>query len=59
MDTTNDIFVVMEMAEGGSLYNHLQNNDVNELEAKLLFAQIIRGVEHAHLNLVSHRDLKP
>jgi serine/threonine-protein kinase len=59
MDTTNDIFVVMEMVEGGSLYDYLQNNDVNELESKQMFAQIIKGVEHAHLNLVSHRDLKP
>ena len=30
LDTTTDIFVVMEMAEGGELYNFIQNNDFSE-----------------------------
>lgn len=32
---------------------------MHEAEARLLFQQIISGVEYCHLNLVAHRDLKP
>ncbi len=47
------------MAEGGELYNYIQNNDFTEEEVKQFFKQIIQGVEAAHLHLVAHRDLKP
>ncbi len=30
LDTTNDIFVIMELAEGGELYDYIQNNDIYE-----------------------------
>lgn len=59
LDTTTDIFVVMEIAEGGELYNFIQNNDFEEDQARHFFKQIIEGVEAAHLHLVAHRDLKP
>lgn len=59
LDTTNDIFVVMEMAEGGELYEYIDKHDFTEDEAKFLFKQIIEGVEYTHFNLVAHRDLKP
>jgi 5'-AMP-activated protein kinase catalytic alpha subunit len=59
LDTTADIFVVMEMADKGELYDYIQNNDVEEEQAKRFFRQIIDGVEAAHFNLVAHRDLKP
>lgn len=29
LDTTNDIFVVMEMADGGELYEYIQNHELN------------------------------
>lgn len=59
LDTTNDIFVIMELAEGGELYDYIQNNDISESEAKFFFKQIISGVGYAHVNLIAHRDLKP
>lgn len=49
----------MELAEGGELYDYIQNNDISEQEAKFFFRQIISGVGHAHTNLIAHRDLKP
>lgn len=49
----------MELADGGQLYDYIQNNDITEEEAKLFFTQIISGVGYAHLNLIAHRDLKP
>lgn len=59
LDTTNDIFVIMELAEGGELYDYIQNNDITEQDARFFFKQIISGVAYAHTNLIAHRDLKP
>lgn len=59
LDTTAEIFVVMELANRGELYEYIQNNALEESEAKRFFRQIIDGVEAAHFNLVAHRDLKP
>jgi 5'-AMP-activated protein kinase catalytic alpha subunit len=59
LDTTNDIFVIMELASHGELYEFIQNNDINEDQANFYFRQIINGVEYVHQNLISHRDLKP
>ena len=59
LDTTNDIFVIMELAERGELYDYIQNHDISEQEARFFFKQIISGVGHAHNNLIAHRDLKP
>ncbi len=49
----------MELANRGELYEYIQNNVLEESEAKRFFRQIIDGVEAAHFNLVAHRDLKP
>jgi 5'-AMP-activated protein kinase catalytic alpha subunit len=59
LDTTNDIFVVMEMAPGGELYEYIQHHDLPERDVRVFFQQIIEGVDHAHRSLVAHRDLKP
>lgn len=59
LDTTKDIFVVMELAKGGELFEEILNHRSNEEELKCYFRQIMEGVEFAHLNLVAHRDLKP
>ena len=59
LDTTAEIFVVMELANRGELYEYIQKNALEESEAKRFFRQIIDGVEAAHFNLVAHRDLKP
>ena len=29
LDTSNDIFVIMELAEGGELYDYIQSNDIS------------------------------
>jgi len=44
LDTTTDIYVVMEMAKGGELYNYIQNNDFTEDMARHFFKKIIEGV---------------
>ncbi len=59
LDTTNDIFVVMELAERGELFDYLQANQISEDEAKFFFRQLIQGLAYAHSKLIAHRDLKP
>lgn len=60
LDTTTDIFVVMEYVSGGELFDLIaQKGRLPESEARYYFKQIIDGVDYCHHNLVTHRDLKP
>ncbi len=59
-DTTNDIFLVMELVEM-DLENLLdkKKGSISEEEALYYFKQILTGLEYCHRKQVSHRDLKP
>jgi serine/threonine protein kinase len=37
----------------------MQSGKLDEREARVLFRQIVSGVQYCHANLVAHRDLKP
>ncbi len=59
LESSSDIFVVMEYVSGGELFEVVaQKGKLSESEARFYFRQIIQGVEYCHNNLVSHRDLK-
>lgn len=59
LDTTQNIFVVMEYVSGGELFSLVEKKKgLSEDEARQVFRQIIDGVEYCHQNLVVHRDLK-
>lgn len=51
-------FIVMELASGGDLLEHLKGGRVPEQEARRIFQQIVAGVEHSHKQGIAHRDLK-
>lgn len=60
IETTTDIFVVMEYVKCGELFDHIvEKGRLQEEEARNFFQQIIAGVEYCHKNKVCHRDLKP
>ncbi|CAD8160277.1 unnamed protein product [Paramecium octaurelia] len=60
LDTAGDIFVVMEYAEKGELFDLIaQRGKLPEAEARHFFLQILSGVDYCHHNLIAHRDLKP
>lgn len=60
IETPKQLYLIMEYASGGELFDYIVTNSrIKELEACILFQQIIAGVEYiTKLNIV-HRDLKP
>eukprot|EP00939_MAST-03C_sp_MAST-3C-sp1_P003924 g3924.t1 len=59
-----DMFVVMEIAEGGAFFDKVNKQLVNkgpfdETSARSYFVQLIQGLEYMHAASFVHRDLKP
>ncbi|CAL4077167.1 unnamed protein product, partial [Meganyctiphanes norvegica] len=60
ISTPTDIFMVMEYASGGELFDYIkEKGKLKEGEARRFFQQIISGVDYCHRHMVVHRDLKP
>ncbi|MCL4126527.1 UNVERIFIED_CONTAM: hypothetical protein GTU68_010785 [Idotea baltica] len=60
ISTPTDIFMVMEYASGGELFEYIKAKvKLKEAEARRFFQQIISGVDYCHRHMVVHRDLKP
>ena len=54
------IFLVMELANGGELFDRIKIDcGTREDTAKNFFQQLLDGVRHCHDQGVCHRDLKP
>ena len=54
------MMIVMEYAEGGTLYEHLQHQHdlMDEEEVLRLFTQVLLALQHVHSHNILHRDLK-
>ncbi|KAJ8040924.1 Serine/threonine-protein kinase Nek8 [Holothuria leucospilota] len=55
------LMIVMEYAEGGTLFDYLQqrgNALLDEDEVLYLFTQILLSLQHVHSKQILHRDLK-
>mmetsp|Transcript_5445 Transcript_5445/g.4981 ORF Transcript_5445/g.4981 Transcript_5445/m.4981 type:complete len:95 (-) Transcript_5445:343-627(-) len=60
IETPSDIFVILEYAPGGELFDLISRNEMlDEHLARKLFQQLISGLDYAHQHKVTHRDLKP
>ncbi|KAI6660582.1 hypothetical protein LOD99_14166 [Oopsacas minuta] len=58
-DDEECIFIVMELMNGGELFDHLQQKQISEEEAKQFVKQILKAIEFIHEGNIVHRDLKP
>lgn len=59
-DSKCTIFLVMELANGGELFDRIKLDcGAREGTANFFFQQMLLGVKHCHDQGVCHRDLKP
>ncbi|XP_020324229.1 serine/threonine-protein kinase Chk2-like [Oncorhynchus kisutch] len=58
--TDDSYYIVLELMEGGELYDRVKSKQqIKEPIAKLYFYQMLKAVEYLHNNGIIHRDLKP
>jgi len=58
--TQNKIYIVMELMDGGELFDYVvKRGTLTELEASNLMRQITSAIEYMHSQGIVHRDLKP
>lgn len=59
-DDAENVFLLMEYMEEGSLYNRLmRKGKLGETESGQILGEICQGVAYLHSREVLHRDIKP
>jgi serine/threonine protein kinase len=52
--------LILELGTGGELFEYImESGKLDDTEARIMFRQILSGVQYSHAHLVAHRDLKP
>eukprot|EP01102_Stenamoeba_stenopodia_P021844 TRINITY_DN8914_c0_g1_i2.p1 TRINITY_DN8914_c0_g1~~TRINITY_DN8914_c0_g1_i2.p1 ORF type:complete len:430 (-),score=102.54 TRINITY_DN8914_c0_g1_i2:160-1449(-) len=57
-ETEEKIFIMMEYCDGGDLLRRIQSGKLSEDVTRILFSQLIDGIDFAHKKGYVHRDLK-
>ncbi|CAH8501523.1 unnamed protein product [Heterobilharzia americana] len=60
IDENNEIYLVMELAEGGELFDRIiKRGKFYERDAAVIISQILSGIQYMHTIGYVHRDIKP
>eukprot|EP01130_Rhizamoeba_saxonica_P001279 TRINITY_DN1115_c0_g1_i2.p1 TRINITY_DN1115_c0_g1~~TRINITY_DN1115_c0_g1_i2.p1 ORF type:complete len:261 (-),score=51.51 TRINITY_DN1115_c0_g1_i2:26-808(-) len=60
VDTEDFLYIVLELATGGELFDNLvKHGAYDERSAKVCFKQMLEAVHYLHQQNIAHRDLKP
>ncbi|KAI8900785.1 kinase-like domain-containing protein [Globomyces pollinis-pini] len=60
IETQEFIYIIMEFAIGGELFDYIvANKRVKEREARHFFRMVLSAIDYCHQNAIIHRDLKP
>ena len=58
-DHDDKLFIVLEMARGGELFERIiDEKKLNEDKARLIMKQLLSAVMYLHTHNIAHRDLK-
>ncbi|XP_033115558.1 serine/threonine-protein kinase Chk2-like [Anneissia japonica] len=59
-DTPDVLFIILELVEGGELFDKITSKGkLTESHSKLLFFQMVTACKYLHDKGITHRDLKP
>ncbi|XP_057321750.1 ovarian-specific serine/threonine-protein kinase Lok-like [Microplitis mediator] len=60
IDTPSNLFIVLELMEGGELFDRIRaSSGLSEQQSKFIICQITHAVNYLHNHGITHRDLKP
>lgn len=59
-DTPEAVYITLEYISGGNLLNRIVKfKKIPEFQSKIIFYQLLLGVDYLHKEGITHRDLKP
>ena len=60
VETESMIYIVMELAAGGELFEHIvQAGSYDEGKTRTVIRQLLEALRHLHTIGITHRDIKP
>lgn len=59
-DSKDTLFLVMDLAEGGELFDRIiERGELTEQAAATMFTSAVKGLAHLHRHNIAHLDIKP